>query len=347
MHLTALDRGVVDVWAEGRRPKMNRQRRRLLRAIAALAVATAPFGTRAESYPSRPIRIVVGYGAGSTIDVRVRQFSDRLATALSTPVIVENRPGAAGTLGASHAARSAPDGYTLFYGGATELAVEPAFRRDLPYDVLQDFAPIMLVGSSPAILLINPGLGVRSIGELVALARSQPGRLSCATYGIGSLTHLLLLQLSREAGVEIAHAPYKNPAHGLVDVAGGHASMAFDYMVGAQALIAAGRLRPLLVVGSRRLSVLPDTPSAAEVGYPGLDRRGWAGFLAPAGTPPAVIGRLNHELGRILRSPEMLQVIAESGAEVIGSSPEAFAVFLREEQSKFAALIKVAGLRGN
>lgn len=323
--------------------KTRETRRRLL--LAALAAATLPAQVRADAYPSKPLRIILGYGAGSTNDVRLRQISDRLAVALGQPIVIENRPGAAGTLGAGLAAKAKPDGYTLYYGGTTELAVEPALRKDLPYDVLRDFQPIVQWGISPAVLFTGVQSNLRSAKDLFAAAKAKPGQLTCGSYGSGSLTHLLLVQLNREAGTDIVHVPYKNPATGLLDVAGGHTTVAFDYMVGAAALLAAGKLVPLLVVGDARLSVLPEVPSAAELGLRGVDRKGWAGFLAPRNTPKEIVRRLNSELVKLMRSPEMVQVIAVTGGQLVAGTPEQFEALIGEERKRFAALAQAAGFR--
>jgi tripartite-type tricarboxylate transporter receptor subunit TctC len=313
--------------------------------LAGIAILTSGFDAHAQDYPTRPIKVIVGYGPGSTNDVRLRQISDRLAAALGQPIVIENRPGAAATLAAGLAAKAAPDGYTLLYGGATELAVEPALRKDLPYDVLRDFQPIVQLGTSPAVLFAGPRSNVRTFQDLVAGAKAKPGQLTCGSYGAGSLTHLLLMQLNQQSGIDLVHVPYKNPASGLMDVAGGHTTVAFDYMVGAASLLQAGKLVPLLVIGDTRLSVLPDVPSAAEVGLPGLDRKGWAGFLAPRNTPKDIVRKLNREIVRLIRSPEMTEVIARSGAQIVAGTPEGFETFIRDEHKKYAALVKSVGLR--
>jgi tripartite-type tricarboxylate transporter receptor subunit TctC len=328
------------------KPVLSPIRFAALHVLAALMLAFGAAAVRAESYPSRPVKIVVGYGPGSTLDVRLRQIGDRLAAVLQQPVVIENRPGAAGTMGAAYAAKAKPDGYTLFFGGATELAVEPAVRSDLPYDVLRDFDPIIQVGFGPAVLLVGTQSGVESIQELLSAAKARPGALTCGSFGTGSLTHLLLLQLNRTAGTQIVHVPYKNPASGLTDVAGGHTTMAFDYLVGASSLIAAGKLVPLVVVGDRRLDVLPNVPSAAEAGLPKLDRMGWTAVLAPKGTPPEIVRRLNAALGRVLASPEMIKAYASTGGRIVASSPEALGEFLRMEQKQYVELARATGLRG-
>jgi tripartite-type tricarboxylate transporter receptor subunit TctC len=313
--------------------------------VAAVALVAGVFGAHAQEYPARPIKVILGYGPGSTNDVRLRQIADRLAAALGQPIVIENRPGAAATLAAGLAAKAAPDGYTLFYAGATELAVEPALRKDLPYDVLRDFQPIIQLGTSPAVLFAGAGSNLRSYRDLLAAAKAKPAHLTCGSYGAGSLTHLLLLQLNQQAGIEVIHVPYKNPASGLMDVAGGHTTVAFDYMVGAASLLDAGKLVPLLVVGDRRLSVLPNVPSASEVGLPRLDSKGWAGMLAPRRTPKEIVRRLNTELVRLMRSPEMVQIIARSGAQIVAGSPEEFENLIRAEQERYSALVKATGMR--
>jgi tripartite-type tricarboxylate transporter receptor subunit TctC len=193
----------------------------MLYACLMAAGLTTAVDLHADDYPSRPIKVVLGFGPGSTNDVRVRQIADRLGAVLGQPVIVENRPGASGTLGAGFVAKAPPDGYTLYYGGVTELAVEPVLRNDLSYDVLRDFQPIVRWGISPSILVVSPDSGLRSIQDLLARAKANPGKLTGGSAGVGSLTHLLLVQLNQQAGIDIVHVPYKNPASGLMDVVGG------------------------------------------------------------------------------------------------------------------------------
>lgn len=299
----------------------------------------------ADNYPSKLIRLVVPTSAGSTSDVRARQIAERLSAALKQPVIVDNRAGAGETIAADFVAKAAPDGYTILYGTIANLAIAPAFYPNLPYDPRRDFAPITQQNLIPPILVVSPKLGVRTPRELIALAKSKPGQLTCGSRGNGTITQLLLLQLNREAGIDIVHVPYKNSANALTDVVAGHIDMIFDYTPTSMPLITAGRLVPVLTVGHKRSKLLPDVSSAEEAGLPRLEHKGWSGFLVPVGTPKDIVKRLNAELVRIVRSPELAQFMVDSGGEAVGNSPEEFAAFIRSEQESMAALVKATGAR--
>jgi tripartite-type tricarboxylate transporter receptor subunit TctC len=301
--------------------------------------------SQADNYPNKGIRVVLGQAAGGPADVRARQISQRLSAALGQQVIVENRPGAGGTLAADYVAKSAPDGYTLLYGNIGELTIAPNLYKHMSYDPLADLSPITQNSLIPPILVVSPSLGVASMKELIALAKAKPGELSAASYGNGTLTHLLILQLAREAGIEITHVPYKLMTAGQTDVIAGRVSMMFDYTISSGGFIKAGMLRPLMTVGRNRSKVLPDGPSAAEAGLPGIKHNAWTGFLAPAKTPKEIINRLNGELVRILRSPEIAQILIDSGGMPVGNSPEEFAAFMRSEQAELSELIRVTGAK--
>jgi tripartite-type tricarboxylate transporter receptor subunit TctC len=299
----------------------------------------------ADTYPSRSIKAVVPQSAGSPPDVRARQIADRLSKSIGQPVIVENRPGAGGTIGAEYVAKSPPDGYTLLYGIISDQSIAPAFYLDLPYNPRKDFAPITLNALTPAILVVNSSLGVHSVKELVALAKAKPGQLTGGSYGNGTMNHLLLLQLGREAGINFVHVPYKSASNSMADLVSGQISIMFDYYHTSGSSIASGRIVPLMVVGHQRIKGLPNVPSAAEVGLPNIKHRSWTGYLAPAGTPKDIIKRLNAELVKALRTPELVQKLAESGGETIANSPEEFAAFIAKEQDEMAELVKVTGAK--
>jgi tripartite-type tricarboxylate transporter receptor subunit TctC len=317
-------------------------------ALAACAMlALASHEAASVGYPSKPIKIVVPVGAGSASDVRARQIGERLSQALGQPVIIENRPGAGLTLGAAYVAKSKPDGYTLLYGTTADQALAPALHRNLPYDPRKDFVAIAQNSLIPPILVVNPALGVSSMKGLIELAKARPGQLTFGSWGNGTLTHLLGLQLAREAGIQIVHVPYKNPAAAVNDVIAGHVSMMFDYTITCRAFIEAGRLKALMTVGHKRSKLLLDVPSAAELGMPAIEHMGWSGIFAPAGTPREIVDRLNAELVRILRSPELIQIIADSGGDpdAVGGSPEQVAAFVRREQETLGALVQATGMK--
>lgn len=290
--------------------------------------------------------MVVPTSAGSTPDMRARQIAEQLSVALKQPVLVDNRPGAGETIAADFVAKAPADGYTILYGTVSNLAVAPAFYPDLPYKPLKDFTPITQTNRVPPILVVSPALGVRSWNELLALARSKPGQLTCGSRGNGSHTHAMLLLLNQQAGIAIVHVPYKNSANALTDVVAGHIDMMFDYTPTSMPLIQAGKLVPILTTGSRRSKLLPDVISATEAGFPRIDHVGWSGFLVRAGTPKVIVDRLHAELARIVRSPALAQIMVDSGGEAVGNSPEEFAAFIRAEQESMAALVKLTGARG-
>lgn len=310
-------------------------------------LALASHDASPAGYPSKPIKIVVPVGAGSASDVRARQIGERLSQALGQPVIIENRPGAGLTLGAAHVAKSKPDGYTLLYGTVADQALAPALHRNLPYDPRKDFVAIAQNSLIPPILVVNPALGVSSMQGLVELAKARPGELTFGSWGNGTLTHLLGLQLARETGIQIVHVPYKNSAAAVNDVIAGHVSMMFDYTITCLPFIEAGRLKAVMTVGHKRSKLLPKVPSAAELGLPVIEHMGWSGIFAPAGTPREIVARLNTELVRILRSPELIQIIVDSGGDpdAVGGSPEQVAAFVKREQAALAALIQATGMR--
>jgi tripartite-type tricarboxylate transporter receptor subunit TctC len=312
---------------------------------AALALHSAP--APADNYPSRPIKLVVPVGAGSSADLRARQIADRLSKALGQTVVIDNRPGAGSTIGAAYVARSAPDGYTLLYGTIGDQAIAPALYPNLPYDPRKDFVPIVQNALVPPILVVNPSLGVSTMKELIALAKAKPGTITIASWGNGTLPHLLALQLAREAGIQIVHIPYKNAGAALSDVVAGHVAMMFDYTPSSKPFVAAGRLKVLMTVGHKRAKILPDVPSAEEVGMPAIEHMGWSTILAPTGLPGEILKRLNTELVRIVRSPEIMQIIVDSGGDpdAVGRSPEEIAAFIRREQETLAALVKATGAR--
>jgi tripartite-type tricarboxylate transporter receptor subunit TctC len=308
-------------------------------------LATAAASALAQTYPSKPIRFVTAMAAGTTVDIRARQVGERVAKSIGQPVIVENRPGAGGTLAAAYVARAAPDGYTVLVGTVAEQAIALAVYPKLDYDPRKDFAPITQYAETATLLVANPALGVKSMQELIALAKAKPGQLSLGSWGNGTLTHLLTVQLVQVAGIDIQHVPYKNQAQALSDVVGGQIDLFWDYPVTSLSFIKAGRLRGLMVVGDRRVQPLPDVPSAVEAGLPAIRHKAWGGFLAPAGTPRPVVDRLNAEIVKALRSPEMERILAEQGSRVVTNTPDEFAAFIRREQEELATLAKAAGAR--
>jgi tripartite-type tricarboxylate transporter receptor subunit TctC len=299
----------------------------------------------ADDYPTRPIRIVVPFPAGGPADQRSRQVAERLTKALGQPVIVENRPGSSGAIGAAFVAKAASDGYTLLWGTIYDLAINPAVNLAPGYDAGRDFSPITQAVSAYLVLDGTPGLGAKSMKEFIALARTKPGKLTCGTPGNATAPHFLLEILNRSADIQVNHVPYKGEAPLLADMLGGHVDVGFNVTTTAWPHIKAGKLLPLAVTSPMRLTTFPEVPTVAELGFPDMEVTLWAGFLAPARTPPQLIKRLNTEFAKILNSPEIREQWAAGGAQAVATTPEDFAAFIRTEQTRWARLIKQTGVK--
>jgi len=296
-------------------------------------------------WPSKPVRIYVAHAPGTVLDVLARRVGDQMSKNIGQPVIVENKPGAGGTIGAAAFAKMPPDGYSIMLGAIAELAVGPAFYDNLSYDPLKSFAPITRFGESSAVLVVNPKLGVETFADLIALAKSAPGKLTCGSFGNGTISQLMLLQLNRSVGMDILHIPYKDAAAALTDVMGGQISMMFNWPTVIDPFIKSGQLLPVLTTGKERLRLVPDVPSAVDVGLPQMVILGWSGFIAPAGTPRPLIERLNRELTRAAETPEVQGQADRVGSKLTLGTPEAFAEQLRQDVRGAAALVKETGAR--
>jgi tripartite-type tricarboxylate transporter receptor subunit TctC len=317
----------------------------LLLVIAATALpCTARAQGVAEPYPARPVRVIVGLAPGGATDIQTRLFAQKLSDGLGRPFVVENRTGAGGTVAYAHVAKSAPDGYTLL-GVAGGYTITPVVYSKLAYDPVKDFAPISLVVQAPFLLLVHPSLPVKSVKDLLALARVKPGALDCASAGHGTSTHMAFELFRALSGVKIAHVPYKGTGQSLVDVMSGQVHMLFGNVLSSLPHARAGRLRALAVTTARRSAVLPDLPTIAEAGVPGYENSTWHGWLAPAGTPPAILNRLNAELVRSTRSPDVVERLAPDGGEPVGSTPEQFGQHIAEELARWGKLVREAGIR--
>jgi len=311
-------------------------------ALGLLAVVAS---ATAEPYPTHPIKFIVPWPAGGVVDVRVRVIAHRLSKALGQQVIVENKPGASGTIGANVVARAAPDGYTLLFGSFVDQAVALTLMRDLPYDPEKDFIPVVPLGRSCTALLVQPSLRVSSTAELVALARSKPGQLSYAHAGIGTPSHLLAEQLKLHHKLDVAAVQYKGAGPALPDLAAGHVHMMFDFAASSASYVQSGRLKALMTGCARRIDVYPEVPSAPEAGFPELDVPSWGGMFVPAGTPPAIVERLNREINRIQLSPDVRSHLAYAGAEIPIMTPEQFADFIRKDRPRWGELVRQAGVK--
>ena len=307
-----------------------------------LALACASAG--AQGYPEKTVTMVVPFPAGGATDPIARALAARMSELWKHPVIVLNRAGAGGNIGAESVARAAPDGYTLLIG-TTSLTIGPNLYAKLGYDVLKDLAPVSQATTAPNLLVVHPSVPARSVKHLLALARARPGQLISASAGVGTSNHLSLVQFISLARVDIAHVPYKGAAPAVADTVGGHTHMTFAPAPASLGLIRAGRLRVLGVTTTRRFSGLPEVPTLAEAGVPGYELTSWVGMLAPAATPAAVIGRIHATLLESLRTPEVRSVLLKSGAEPLGNSPDEFAQALRREIPKWGKIIRAAGIR--
>lgn len=314
----------------------------LVRLLAPVLFVVAA-GASAQ-YPAKPIRLVVTYPPGGGADTMARIFAPRLAERLGQPVVVENRVGASGQIGADLVAKSAADGYTIMLD-ATAFSVNPSLYPKLPYDPLRDFAPITILVRVPNILVVTPGFAPKSVQELVAYAKARPGQLSYASSGSGSAQHLAAELFKVGAGVDMVHIPYKGGAPAIADVMGAQVPIFFGNMSSALPHVKSGRVRALAVTGNKRSANVPELPTIAESGVPGYEVYEWNGLFAPAGTPAAIIERLQAEIARIVNLPEVSEKLAALGAEPVASSPQEAAVFLRAEITKWAAVVKQANIK--
>jgi tripartite-type tricarboxylate transporter receptor subunit TctC len=308
--------------------------------------SVAAFAQGAESsFPSRPIRMIAPSSAGGPVDVIARATSHGLSDVLGQQVVVDNRAGAAGLIGSETVATGSPDGYTLLFGFSGPLVIVPHLGGKTPYNTLKDFSPVSLVAQAPYILLVNPALPVSSVKELIALAKSRPGKLNFASGGNGTGIHLAGELFKLTAGVNIVHVPYKGAGPGQTALLANEVDMMFNGLPPALPHVKSGKLKALAVGGAKRSSLLPDTPTVAESGLD-FNTTGWYGILAPRSTPRALVTRLHAATVKALESPALKEQFAKLGIEPVGSTPDAFATLIREEWVKWEKVIKAAGLKG-
>jgi len=298
------------------------------------------FGSANAQYPSKPLRLIVPFAPGGSTDIFARLIAERAQGPLGQPVVVENRAGAAGNIGAEAVVRAAPDGYTLLMATTGVMAINNALYRNMTYDAAKDLEPVLFVASITNVLIVPPDFPAKSVAELITLAKKDPGKLSFASSGAGSSTHMSAELFKSMSGTDILHIPYKGSGQALPDLMSGRVSMMFENAPGAVSHIKAGKVRALAQTGTRRSPSMPDLPTVAESGVPGYESLSWSGIAVPAGTPRAVIERLNKDLNAVLATPEMRQKLAEQGAETIGGPPDAFARHIRAEREKWSRLIR-------
>ncbi len=294
-------------------------------------------------YPSKPVRLVVPFPAGGTTDVMGRLIGQQLSARLGQQFIIDNRPGAAGGIGTDVVAKSPADGYTLLLGAVATHSINPSLYAHLPYDPVKDFVPISLLGTLPNVLVINPSLSVRSVQELIALAKAKPGTLTFASGGNGTTHHLSGELFKRMAGVDMTHVPYKGNAPAITDVIGGQVNLMFDNISNSLPHIKAGKLRALAVTGPARSPVLPNVPTLAEFGFTGYNITSWFGLFAPAGTPQPIVSRLNTTVNAALHDKQVREFLANAGIEAQGDSLEQFRAFLQTESVRWSKLVKESG----
>jgi tripartite-type tricarboxylate transporter receptor subunit TctC len=314
-----------------------------LAACGACVLVAAAAPAYSQQYPSKVVRVIVPFAPGGGSDITARQFSQKLSEALGQQFIVDNRGGAGGLIGMEMTAKAPPDGYTIMIATPT-MAVNPTFIPKLPYDTIRDFAPVSLVATSPHLLAIHPSIPARNVKELVALAKSRPGQLTFSGTSGGS-SHLTAELFSSVAGIKVLHVPYKSTGQAVLAIVTGEVSLGFNDVMTNLPQMRAGRLRGLAVTSLQRSSAVPELPTIDESGYKGFQSGVWYGVVAPARTPTEIIGRLNAELVKIARQPDFVQKLAAQGAEVIGSSPERFGAHLKAEISRWARIIREAGIR--
>lgn len=313
-------------------------------AALAFAIAAAAAPSAAQTYPTKPVRIIVPFPPGGPTDTQARWAAQQLNAAFGQTFIADNRPGAGGVTGTDAVAKSAPDGYTLLAGNPGPVTIAPTVRAKLPYDPSRDLAPIMLIAKSASCLCMHPSLPAKGLRDFVKLARAQPGRINYATPGVGTVGHLAIELFSSEAGVKMNHVPYKGAAQYVVDLIAGNIEVAQIQFAMSAGLVNQGKLKPVGVTSRIRTPLMPDVPTLAEQGLKGFESYNWNGVLAPAGTPRAVIARIHEVLAKALATPEARQLFVGQGHEIGGLGPDEYAAFLKTETQKWAEVAKKAGI---
>jgi tripartite-type tricarboxylate transporter receptor subunit TctC len=312
--------------------------------LAAIALcASAAIG--AQDYPNRPVKLVVPFPPGGPLDVTGRLIAQKLTEAWGQSVVVENKPGAGGNIGAELVAKSPPDGYTILMGALSTHAVNPSLYPKMPYDAVKDFAPITLIAVTPNVLVVNPSLPVHSVKDLIAYAKANPGKLAFGSGSNGSAGHLAGELFKVDTGTDIVHVPYKGGAPATQALLAGDVQFMFDNLANATAQVKAGKLRALAVTTAERSKLAPDLPTMAEAGLPGFDIATWYGLLAPAGTPPAVVAKWNAEVTKILNAPDTRERLMAQGAEPAPMTAAQFAAFIEREIPKYARIVKASGAK--
>jgi tripartite-type tricarboxylate transporter receptor subunit TctC len=309
-------------------------------AVPSIALAQAS----SAAWPTKPVKVIVAFAPGGPTDLVSRVIAQRLSEQMGQPFVIENKPGAGGNLAAELAAKSAPDGYTMFYN-TSAIVIGPSLYAKVNYDTLKDFAPVGLAAAVPLMLVVNSALPVKTVQEFVAYAKSKQGQLNYASSGTGTITHLAGVMFAKELGIEATHVPYKGSNPALLDVAGGTVQFMIDTINSTLPFIRDGKLRPLATATGKRSSVLPDVPTFSETVLPGFEMSAWQGVVAPTGTPPAIVQKFNEELNKALRHPDVRSKLALQGAEPLGSTMNEYGAYLRSEFGRWGKVIKDSGAK--
>ncbi|HET6265687.1 MAG TPA: tripartite tricarboxylate transporter substrate binding protein [Usitatibacter sp.] len=320
--------------------------KRLIQRIAATAtLLTAATLASAQAWPSKPIKIIVPYPPGGTSDILARAVGQKLQEQWGQAIVVENKPGATGNIGADFVAKSPADGYTVLLADIGSLAIAPSVVATLPFDPVKDFAPVIMVAYSPHLLVVHPSVPAKDAKELVALAKAKPDSLNFAVSGIGGANHLAGIEFAQRAGIKWAYIPYKGGSQALTDMVGGQSQVMFNGMLATYPFVKDGKLKALAISSAKRFNAVPDIPTVAESGMPGFETGSWQGIVAPAATPPEIVRKYHTTVSAILATPEMKDRLDKAGAEVRPMSPEQFGGFIRAERDRWAKVVKESGAK--
>jgi tripartite-type tricarboxylate transporter receptor subunit TctC len=327
-----------------------RHLRRQLRHLAGLAATLAAVlatagGATAQDYPTRPIRMIVAFSAGGTTDFVARLVADKARVALGQSIVVENKPGANGAIGADYVSKAEPDGYTLFFSTAGALSINPSMRSDLPYDPVKGFTPVLPVARNTVLFAVNPGLGISTAQQMIARAKDKPGSITVAVTGIGAISHLAIEMLQFSAGIKLQAVPYRGAGPAVADLIGGQVNAMSAEVPVLMPQIKAGKATILAVSAQTRSDVLPDVPAFAELGYPDVVADNWSGVLAPPRTPPAIVAKLNQAFNAVVKDPDVRRRLADTGVSTIGGSPEDLTTLITSETARWQKVVKETGVR--
>ena len=322
-----------------------RRQHRLAPIVATLAAALFAGGASAQTYPARPIRMIVAFAAGGTTDYVCRLIADKARALLGQSIVVENKPGASGAIGADYVSKAVPDGYTLFFSTAGALAINPSMRTDLPYDPINGFTPILPVARNTVVFAINPALGIATAQDMIARAKEKPGSITVAVTGIGAISHLTVEMLQVAAKIKLQVVPYRGAGASIADLIGGQVNAMSAEVPVLMAQIKDGKAKILAVAAQNRSDVLPNVPTFAELGYPDVVADNWSGLLAPPNTPPAIVARLNAAFNTVVRDPDVRRQLAEAGVSTIGGTPQDLTALITSETARWRKVVGQTGVK--